>query len=150
MNLNGLPNFTETDTCAASIGLSFSLAPGQSCTAQISFTPQQSCLPGVPTGSCLTATLSVLTLLAENVDEDETDGPYDLDDYIVVPVPITGAGLGSTSAVSSKGDFAAGAASEWTPLPMLSFTNHRQHPVESLPGSEYRNFEDVRHNADID
>jgi hypothetical protein len=128
MNLNGLPNFTETDNCAASIGLSFSLAPGQFCTAQISFTPQQNCLPGVPTGSCLTATLSVLTPLAENVDEDETDDPYDLDDYIVVPVPITGAGLGSTSAVSSKVDFAAGIASERTPLPMLSFTNNRQHP----------------------
>jgi hypothetical protein len=149
MNLNGLPNFTETDNCVASIGLSFSLAPGQFCTAQISFTPQQSCLPGVPTGSCLTATLSVLTPLAENDDGDENNNLDDLD-YTVVTVPITGAGLGSTSAVSSKVDSAAGAASEWTPLQMLSFTNHRQHPVQSLPSSGFRNFEDVKRNANID
>ncbi|MCU1297535.1 MAG: hypothetical protein JWO91_1813 [Acidobacteriaceae bacterium] len=149
MNLNGLPNFTETDNCAASIGLSFSLAPGQFCTAQISFTPQQSCVPGVPTSSCLTATLSVLSPLAENDYQDENDYLDDID-YSVVPVPITGPGLGSTSAMGSKVPFAADGASERTPLQRLSFTNHREHPVQSLTGSGYRNFEDVRHNADID
>src|ERR1700686_363111 len=41
-DFNGLPNFAEQDTCAPSLGSPFSLGSGQSCSINVSFSPQES------------------------------------------------------------------------------------------------------------
>jgi hypothetical protein len=131
-DFNGLPNFTEQDTCAASLGSTFSLTPGQSCNITISFTPQESC-PWLPFGNppsisgaapslCpfpLTATLTV-------------NSPSSADNDTAFAVPITGNGVSAVQPSTAELDFGAEALSQGSLPQSLSFTNHSGQPVQIL------------------
>jgi hypothetical protein len=131
-DFTGLPNFTEKDTCAASVGSTFSLEAGQSCTITVTFAPQQSC-PWLPYGSpasqfgaapavCplpMTATLTV-------------NSPSSADGNMAFAVPITGAGSSAISATPQELDFGAEAPSQASLPQLLSFTNHGATPVQIL------------------
>src|SRR6202051_2711974 len=111
-DLNGLPNFAEQDTCAPSLGSPFSLGSGQSCSINVSFSPQESC-PWLPYGTppsvggaapalCpipLTATLSV-------------NSPASADSNTTFAVPITGIGESAIIPSTAELDFGAEALSE--------------------------------------
>jgi len=131
-DFNGLPNFTEQDTCAPSLGSTFSLTPGQSCNITISFTPQESCpwlpfgnppaLSGAPPSFCpfpLTATLTV-------------NSPSSTDNDTAFAVPITGNGVSAVQPSTSELDFGAEALSQASLPQLLSFTNHSGQAVQIL------------------
>ncbi len=134
-DFTGLPNFTEQDTCASSLGTSFSLLPGQSCSVTISFTPQQSCpwLPfaasntppsiiGAPPSLCpfpLSATLTV-------------DGLTSLDGDTSFSVPISGYGASAIQASTPELDFGAEAVSQSSLPQTLTFTNKSTNTVQIL------------------
>jgi hypothetical protein len=135
-DFNGLPNFTEQDTCANPPGSSFSLGPHKSCSITISFSPQQSCpwLPevtqngGEPPSHCpfpLAAKLSVTS--PKTKDESSDDG----DENFVVP--ITGIGLSALTPSTPELDFGSEAVSEKSAPQSLSFINQTLLPVQILP-----------------
>jgi hypothetical protein len=129
-DFNGLPNFLEQDTCAPSIGSSFTLASGQSCVITVSFTPQQSC-PWLPFGappfgsapslcpSQLTASLTV-------------SSPSSADNDTNFSVPVTGYGGSALQPSTAELDFGAEAKSESSLPQLLSFTNHGSSAVQIL------------------
>jgi hypothetical protein len=131
-DFDGLANFTEQDTCAASLGSTFSLGPGQSCSINISFAPQQSC-PWLPFGTppslfgaapsqCpfpLAATLTV-------------NSPTSADSDTSFAVPITGIGLSAIEASAPELDFGAEALTEASLPQSLTFTNYSGVPVQIL------------------
>jgi hypothetical protein len=131
-DFSGLPNFSEQDTCATSLGTSFSLTPGQSCSITVSFTPQISC-PWLPFGSppslfgaapslCpfpATATLTV-------------NSPTSADMNNTFAVPITGFGASAIQPSTPELDFGAQAVSQSSPAQSLTFTNQSPNPVQIL------------------
>ena len=129
-DFNGLPNFTEQDNCAPSLGSPFSLAPQQSCSITVSFSPQQSCpwLPstaagGTPPAQCpipLNATLTVQT--SSSADSNN-----------LFATPIAGIGLSAVVPSVPELDFGAEALNESSPAQILSFTNQGSAPVQILP-----------------
>jgi hypothetical protein len=132
-DFSGLHNFTEQNNCASSPQATFSLAPQQSCSITIVFSPQQSCpwLPfpappsalGAPPSACplpLTATLTV-------------NSPSSADDLTAFAVPITGTGLSAIVPSTPELDFGAEAPSEASPTQALSFINQGNVPVQILP-----------------
>jgi|SRR5579864_2096516 len=129
-DFDGLPNFTEQDTCANPPGSTFSLAPQQSCSITISFSPQQSCpwfpsisLGGEPPALCpfpLSATLTV-------------NSPSSADDNTAFAVPISGIGFSAIVPSTSELDFGAEAVGETSAPQVLSFTNQGTSPVQILP-----------------
>lgn len=134
-DFNGLPNFVEADTCAPSLETSFSLAPSQSCSITISFTPQQSCawLPfgnppsifGVSPAHCpfpLSATVTV-------------SGAPSLDSNTSFAVPVTGIGASAITPSTGELDFGAEAVGETSPSQLVSFTNNSANPVQILSGA---------------
>jgi hypothetical protein len=129
-DFNGVPNFTEQDTCAASPGLSFSLAPQQSCSISVLFSPQQSCpwLPspifgGVAPASCPSSlTGKVIVNSPKSADNDTS-----------FVVPVTGLGLSAIVASTPEVDFGAEAVSEASPPQLLSFSNQSVAPIQILP-----------------
>jgi hypothetical protein len=127
-DFTNLPDFTEQDNCAVPTGSTFSLLPGQSCVATVSFAPQESCtwLPnqgGTPPAQCplsLTATLTV-----NNVPGIDPDPKF--------TVPITGAGLSFIQPSTPELDFGAEAFGEASLPQSLYFTNYGATPVQVLP-----------------
>jgi hypothetical protein len=129
-DFDGVPNYIEQDTCATSPGAAFTLAPQQSCTITISFSPQESCawLPsaasgGVPPPQCprpLTATLTV-------------NSPTSADDDTAFAVPITGSAFSAIVPSTPEIDFGAEALGETSATQLLSFTNQGANPVQILP-----------------
>jgi hypothetical protein len=129
-DFNGRPNFTEQDTCADPPGSTFSLAPGQSCSITVFFSPQQSCswlpstaLGGVPPASCpspLTARVSVQS--SRSVDGDKT-----------FAATATGGGFSSLVPTTPELDFGAEIPGETSALQPLSFINLGPLPVQILP-----------------
>lgn len=129
-DFNGLPNFSSQDTCANPSGSSFDLAPQQSCSITVSFSPQQACpwLPsaaqgGVSPGLCpfpLSATLTV-------------NSPTSADGDPAFAVPITGTGLSALIPSTPELDFGAVALSEMSAPQSLSFTNQSAGAVQILP-----------------
>jgi len=131
-DFNGLPNFAEQDTCAPSLGSPFSLGSGQSCSINVSFSPQESC-PWLPYGTppsvggaapalCpipLTATLSV-------------NSPASADSNTTFAVPITGIGESAIIPSTAELDFGAEAVSESSLPQSLSFTNQSNSSVQIL------------------
>jgi hypothetical protein len=131
-DFNGLPNFTEQDTCAPSLGSPFSLGVGQSCSINISFSPQESC-PWLPYGTppsvagaapalCpipLTASLSV-------------SSPTSADGNTTFAVPISGTGHSAIVPSTAELDFSSEALSESSLPQSLSFTNQSAAPVQIL------------------
>jgi hypothetical protein len=144
-DFNGLSNFAEQDTCAASVGSTFSLGAGQSCSINISFAPQESC-PWLPFGTppsvfgaapsqCplpVTATLTV-------------NSPTSADNDTAFAVPITGTGVSAIAASTPELDFGAEALSE-TSLPQsLTFTNSSGLPVQILGSMPCTNQSAISH-----
>ena len=129
-DFNGVPNFTSQDNCASSAGSPFSLAPQQSCTITISFSPQQSCpwLPslafgGEPPSACpfpLAATLTV-------------NSPTSADSNTAFAVPISGLGVSALVPSTAELDFGSEALNETSAPQILSFTNQGTTPVQILP-----------------
>ncbi len=131
-DFNGLPNFTEQDTCASPAGSSFSLAPGQSCVITITFAPQESCpwlpfgspasMAGAPPADCpipLAATLTV-------------NSPVSADTNTAFAVPITGLGASAIEPSVPEIDFGAEALTESSLPHALTFTNFSANPVQIL------------------
>ncbi len=129
-DFNGLPNFTEQDTCANPPGSTFSLAPQQSCSITVSFSPQQSCpwlpstaLGGEPPSACpfpLAATMTV-------------NSPASADNDKVFAVPISGTGSSAIVPSTPELDFGAEAVGEMSAPQLLSFTNQGASQVQILP-----------------
>jgi hypothetical protein len=131
-DFNGLPNFAEQDTCASSLGSSFSLGPGQSCSITITFSPQESC-PWIPFGNApsilgaapsqcpfpLAATLTV-------------NSPASADNNTSFAVPITGYGMSDIQPSTPELDFSSEALSESSTPQSLSFTNTSANPIQIL------------------
>jgi hypothetical protein len=128
-DFDGLANFTEQDNCASSFGSPFSLAPQQSCSITISFSPQQSCpwlpstaLGGEPPSACpfpLAATLTV-------------NSPISADNDTAFAVPISGTGFSAIVPSTPELDFGAEALTEASVPQLLSFTNQGTNPVQIL------------------
>jgi hypothetical protein len=131
-DFNGLPNFAEQDTCAPSLGSSFSLGPGQSCSINVTFTPQESCpwLPfgnppsvsGAPPADCPFPLAAILTV----------NSPVSADNNTAFAVPITGLGASTIEPSTPEIDFGAEALSESSLPHSLSFTNLSGNPVQIL------------------
>jgi hypothetical protein len=129
-DFDGLPNFTEQDSCANPPGSPFSLNPQQSCTITISFAPQQSCpwfpsiaLGGEPPSLCPFSLSASLTL--ESTVSADGDKAFS--------VPITGTGFSALVPSTPELDFGAEALSERSAPQLLSFTNQGANPVQILP-----------------
>lgn len=134
-DFNGLPNFAEQDNCASSLGANFSLAAGQSCSINITFTPQESCpwlpfgnppsISGAPPARCPLPLGAVLTL----------NSPVSADSNTAFAVPITGFGQSVIQPSTPELDFGAEAVSESSPAQTLSFTNFSAAPIQILPSA---------------
>ncbi len=132
-DFNGVPNFTEQDTCSQQG--TFNLSPGSSCVITVNFSPQQSCpwLPqnsgtannqGAAPAQCplrLTGALTV-TVPTGSADPDNK-----------FSVPITGTGLSSVVPSVPEIDFGWEALGEASPPVTLNFTNQSPSPVTILP-----------------
>jgi hypothetical protein len=131
-DFNGMPNFAERDTCASSLGSSFSLGPGQSCSITVVFAPQESCpwlpfgnppsLLGAPPADCPFPLGAILTV----------NSPSSADNNTEFAVPITGLGASAIEPSTPELDFGAEALSESSPSQSLSFTNFSGNPVQIL------------------
>ena len=129
-DFNGIPNYTEQDNCATSPGAPFSLAPQQSCSISVFFSPQQSCpwLPstisgGIPPVQCpypLTAKVII-------------DSPKSADSDTTFAVPITGLGLSSIAPSTPELDFGSEALTQVSTPQSVSFINQSVNPVQILP-----------------
>ena len=129
-DFDGLPNFTEQDTCSSSFGSPFSLESQHSCTITISFSPQQSCpwlpsiaLSGEPPSACPFPLMANLTV----------NSPKSADSDAAFAVPITGVGLSALTPSTPELDFGSEAVTEKSASQSLSFTNQSTSPVEILP-----------------
>jgi hypothetical protein len=139
-DFDGLPNFSEQDTCGTS------LAPQQSCTVTISFAPQQSC-PWLPYGSVpnglapakcpapfdpnVTPKSLLSTLLTVNIPAGSTP-----DGDSTFSIPIKGAGMSAIASSTPELDFGAVAVGELSLSQQLAqtltFTNQSVNPVQIL------------------
>ena len=129
-DFDGLPNFTEQDTCTNPPGSTFSLGPQQSCSITISFSPQQSCpwlpstsLGGVPPSSCPFPLAASLTV----------NSPASADSDKAFAIPISGVGFSAIVPSTPELDFGAEAVSQMSTPQLLSFTNQGTNPVQILP-----------------
>jgi hypothetical protein len=130
--VNNVPDFVESDNCAASLGSPFVLNTGQFCTVTISFTPQESCSPTIAPSLCPTATLSLLSDIT-NADDNPVL-------TVLAVVPISGAGLNAASTISERNFGAEVALDGTTPGQGLSFTQHSKHQEHTLIRSGDRDF----------
>lgn len=138
-DFNGLPSFTETDSCGAgggpSQGQPFNLSAGQSCSITVTFAPQEGC-PWLPFPSSPSISGAQpewcpfpqsATLTVNGVNGPDADHSF--------AVPITGTGLSAIQPSTHELDFSA--EEQLNPpeasLPqMLSFTNNSANPVQIL------------------
>jgi hypothetical protein len=138
-DFNGLPSFAETDTCGAndtpSLGQSFSLGTGQSCSITVTFSPQEAC-PWLPFGTppSITGAAPESCPLPQTAQVSVTS-PSSADVDNVFAVPITGIGVSVVQPSTPELDF--GAEEQLNPpeasLPqLLSFTNVSGLPVQIL------------------
>lgn len=160
-DFNGLPSYTETDTCGLggipSGGQPFSLNAGQACAITISFSPQQSCpwlpfsaAPPTPdvTGASpewcpfpLTARINVVS--PASADNDKT-----------FTIPVTGIGLSALAPSRPELDFGSeqqpdlsGAGGQASLPQTLSFTNNSASPVQILGSAPCINQSPNGHNT---
>jgi hypothetical protein len=129
-DFDGLPNFTEQDNCAPSLGSSFSLVSQQSCTITISFSPQQSCpwLPSTALGGASPASCPLPLVASVTVNS-----PASADDDKAFAVPVSGAGFSAIVPSTPEIDFGAEALTETSAPQVLSFSNQGMNPVQILP-----------------
>ena len=135
-DFDGLPNFSEQDTCATTPGSSFSLSPQQSCTITVSFSPQQSC-PWLPSAGApsqcppfLPAKISSPPALNAMLT---VTSPASADGDKSFAVPISGIGLSSLEPSTPELDFGNEALNESSPPQSVTFTNQNVSPVQILP-----------------
>ena len=132
-DFNGVPNFTEQDTCSQQGTIN--LSPGSSCVITVNFSPQQSCpwLPqssgtanneGAAPAACPLRLNGELTV---TVPTGSADGDNKFS------VPITGTGLSSVVPSVPEIDFGWEALGEASPPVALTFTNQSPSPVTVLP-----------------
>jgi hypothetical protein len=138
-DFNGLPNFSEQDNCAPSLKTPFTLGAQQSCSVNISFSPQQNCpwLPykvsqnpsagGAPPTSCPLSSTGKLILTTSSTTSGDSDPSF--------AVPVTGIGLSAITPFPAELDFGAEAPSESSPPQSITFTNQGVSPVQILPPS---------------
>jgi hypothetical protein len=129
-DFTGLPNFSEQDNCASALGKAFNLAPQQSCTITIGFSPQQSCpwlpstaLSGEPPSKCpfpLAATLTV-----NSPSSPDANGAFTM--------PISGIGFSAIIPSTPELDFSNEAVGESSTPQQLSLINQGANPVQILP-----------------
>ncbi|MFZ3341030.1 MAG: choice-of-anchor D domain-containing protein [Terriglobales bacterium] len=130
-DFNGVRNFTEQDSCATPFGSPFTLAPQQSCSITITFSPQESC-PWIPFGSlpdgdapakCPSSLTAIVTVnnVPKIVDQD---GSFS--------VPIKGSPLSVLSPSTPELDFGSEAVGESSLAQALAFTNSGVNPVQIL------------------
>jgi hypothetical protein len=129
-DFDGLPNFTEQDTCANPAGSTFSLSSQQSCSITISFSPQQSCpwlpstaLGGEPPSACPFPLAASLTV----------NSPSSADSDKAFALSITGVGFSAIVPSTPELDFGAEAVGKASAPQVLSFTNQGTSPVQILP-----------------
>jgi hypothetical protein len=129
-DFDGLANFTSQDDCADPPGSAFSLAPLQSCSITISFSPQQSCpwlpstaLGGEPPSACPFPLHASLTV----------NSPTSADNDTAFAVPISGTGFSALVPSTPELDFGAEALTEVSAPQLLSFTNQGTASVQILP-----------------
>jgi len=143
-DFNGVPHFTEQDTCGGQTGLgnakTFNLDAAASCTITVAFSPQESC-PWLPSpasqgidslapAQCPIALSAGLTLTLPKGTSADTDNTF--------VVPITGTGMSFIVPSVPELDFGAEAVGEASPPQTVTFTNQSLNPVrilESLPAS---------------
>jgi hypothetical protein len=140
-DFNLLPSFNEHDNCASSLGLPFTLAPQQSCTISISFSPQQSC-PWLPSSGAGGAAPShcppflgttIPAPPAQTAVLTATSPTSVADSDSIFAVPITGTGRSLIVPSTPEIDFGAEALSESSDAQPLSFMNEGTTTVEILP-----------------
>jgi hypothetical protein len=130
-DFNGIPDFKEQDSCASPFGSSFTLAPQQSCSITIAFSPQESC-PWIPFGSvpagdapskCPSALPAMLTVknVPQSADQDNS-----------FSVPIKGLPLSVLTPSAPELDYGAEAVGESSEPQALAFTNQGVNPVQIL------------------
>jgi hypothetical protein len=129
-DFDGIANFTEQDNCASPAGSSFSLAPQQSCSITIAFSPQQSCpwlpstaLGGKPPSACPVPLTAALTV----------NSPVSADSLTAFAVPINGMGFSAIVPSTPELDFGAEAVGETSAPQLFSFTNQGASPIQILP-----------------
>ncbi|MGA9527767.1 MAG: choice-of-anchor D domain-containing protein [Terriglobales bacterium] len=138
-DFNNLPSFTETDTCgtngASSQGQPFNLNAGQSCSIEVSFSPQEACpwlpfgnpstIQGAPPVSCPFPQSAIVTV----------NSPTTADNDKSFAVSVKGTGVSAIQPLTPELDFSA--EEQFAPpeasLPqLLSFTNTSTYPVQIL------------------
>ena len=136
-DFDGLPNFSEQDTCANPPGSPFSLASQASCAITVSFAPQQSCtwLPTTtPPSGCppfLAASIPSPPALSARVS---VTSPVSADGETAFEVPVTGIGLSAVQPSTPELDFGSEVLNGPGSLPQsVSFTNASNTPVQVLP-----------------
>jgi hypothetical protein len=130
--VNNVPDFVETDNCAASLGSTFVLNTGQFCTVTISFTPQESCSPATAPSLCPTATLSLLSDIT-NADDIPVL-------TVLTVVPISGAGVNGAASTFSARNFGAEVALEETIHDQILSFKQSGHQDHVLTRSGERDF----------
>ena len=134
-DFDGLPSFTEQDTCASPLGTTFSLTAGQSCVVTVTFTPQEGC-PWLPFGNppLITGAAPEWCPLPQSAQVTvQTQSSPDGDKLFTVVA--TGIGLSSLQPSVPELDF--GAEEQLSPpetsVPQaVSFTNVGANPVQIL------------------
>ncbi len=134
-DFTGLPSFTEQDTCATSPGASFSLTSSQSCTATVTFAPQESC-PWLPFGTppSIAGAAPEWCPLSQGA-EITVNGAAGADSDKSFAVPVTGIGLSAIIPSTRELDFGAEAISQASLPQLLTFTNISAQPVQILHGA---------------
>jgi hypothetical protein len=131
-DFNGLPSYSETDTCASAQGASFALGGGQTCSIQITFSPQEACpwLP-FPAPPSIFGAAPEWCPFAQGA-EVTVNSSSSADGDKAFAVPITGLGISAVQPSTPELDFGAEAISESSPAQTVSFTNISTNPVQIL------------------
>ncbi|MGO9538995.1 MAG: choice-of-anchor D domain-containing protein [Terriglobales bacterium] len=136
-DFNGVPNFTEQDTCSQqkTFTLNPSGAQGSSCVITVNFSPQESCPwlpesssgPFVAPAACPAPLTGMLTVSVPTGSADANDN---------FSVPLTGTGLSRLVPSVPEIDFGWEALGEASPDETVTFTNQGPSPVTILPYTE--------------
>ncbi len=127
-DFNSQPHYTEQDTCRSS---PFTLAANQSCTINVSFSPQEGCTwdaAATPPPQC---PITLPTYVVVTTASSPVDGSN------AFAVPVTGTGLSALVASPQELDFGQEDpnAGEQSDPQTVSFTNQAPYPVQILPSA---------------
>lgn len=151
-DFDGVPSFSEQDTCATSPGSAFTLNSQQSCTITVSFTPQQSCpwLPSVSLGgeapsSCppfLPVSVGSPPALFASLKVGCSNCNAGIDTDPTFAASVFGIGVSAIQPSTPELDFGAekapdatGAGGEASLPQSVSFTNQGSSSIQILPAT---------------